>query len=103
MKKYQVSSPQDKSPQFQYYNNFSKVLFAGKWYHLGIMQAKVIKQLYYASLTDSPWIFGKELLYKAGSESIRMRDLFKSQSGWKEIIESDHKGNYRLKFPKNIG
>ena len=102
MRQYQASISQDKSTQFQYYNNFSKILFAGKWYHLGIIQARVIKLLYLASLTDSPWVFGKELLYKAGSESIRMRDLFKSQHDWKKIIESDHKGNYRLKCANNM-
>jgi len=47
-----LSSPQNKSPQLQYHSNFSKILFAGKWYHLGIIQAIVIKQFYHASLTD---------------------------------------------------
>lgn len=89
---------QDGSDQFQYYNDFCKIFTCGKWYHLGRMQAKVIKQLYFASFTKYPWVFGKELLYKAGSKSIYMRDLFKSHMSWHDLIESDKKGNYRLKI-----
>jgi hypothetical protein len=82
---------------FEYYNDFTKISVSGKWYHLGFIQAKIIKQLYIASFTNSPWICGKTLLYNAGSESQRLRDLFKSQNYWQELIISDYKGNYRLR------
>ncbi len=81
---------------FIYYNNFAKVVVGNNIYHFGIIQSKVIKQLYLASNTDSPWVFGKELLYKAGSSSIRVSGLFRSKPKWRKIIESDRKGYYRL-------
>lgn len=87
-----------KNNSFQYYNNFAKVFAYGRLYHFGKIQAKVIKQLYEASFTDSPWLFGKELLYNVNSHSICLRDLFKSQPYWQQLIESDKRGNYRLKL-----
>ncbi|GAB4165574.1 MAG: hypothetical protein Tsb006_5070 [Rickettsiaceae bacterium] len=86
------------SRSFWQYNNFAKVFAHGKLYHFGAVQAKVIEQLYIASLTDSPWLCGKELLHKANSRSIALRDLFKSQTNWRQLIESDHRGNYKLRF-----
>lgn len=82
---------------FEHYNGFTKILASGKWYHLGPVQAKIIKQLYAASFTNCPWIHGKTLLYNAGSESQRLRDLFKSQNCWQELVISDNKGSYCLK------
>jgi len=79
-------------------NNFAKVFIHGRLYHFGIIQAKVIEQLYAASLTNSPWVCGKELLYQAGSKSIALRELFKSQTNWQQLIESDRKGSYRLRL-----
>ncbi|NRB10100.1 MAG: hypothetical protein HRU35_00545 [Rickettsiaceae bacterium] len=81
---------------FIYYNDFAKVTAGNKMYHFGNMQAKVIKQLYVAASTDSPWVFGKQALYKAGSRSLCMRDLFRSQPKWRKLVESDKRGYYRL-------
>jgi hypothetical protein len=86
------------SKSFEHYNDFSKIFMYGRWYHLGSIQAKVVKQLYIASFTNYPWVCGKTLLYKAGSGSLRMRDLFKSQNRWQELIISDNKGNYCLRY-----
>ncbi len=81
---------------FIYYNNFTKVVVGNNIYHFGNIQSKVIKQLYLASNTDSPWLFGKELLYRAGSSSIRMSSLFRSHINWRQVIESDKRGYYRF-------
>ncbi len=81
---------------FIYYNNFAKVVVGNNIYHFGNIQSKVIKQLYLASNTDSPWLFGKELLYNAGSRCLSVRDLFRGQPKWRQLIESDKRGYYRL-------
>ncbi len=81
---------------FIYYNDFAKIIAGNKIYHFGNIQAKVIKQLYVAASTDSPWIFGKQALYNAGSSTIRMSGLFGSKLKSQEIIQSDRRGYYRL-------
>ena len=81
---------------FTYYNDFAKIVVGNDIYHFGNIQAKVVKQLYLASNTHSPWLFGKELLYNAGSRCICVRDLFRSQPKWRKLIQSDRRGYYRL-------
>ncbi|NRB10184.1 MAG: hypothetical protein HRU35_00995 [Rickettsiaceae bacterium] len=83
---------------FIHYNDFAKVITKGEIYHFGKMQSQVIKQLYEVANSNSPWLFGKELLYKAGATTMRLSDLFKSQPKWRNLIESDRRGNYRLKL-----
>jgi hypothetical protein len=64
------------------------------------MQVAVVKQLHEASLTSYPWVHGKLLLKKANSGSSTIADLFKSQVDppWRELIESDRNGQYRLRL-----
>ncbi|NRB10615.1 MAG: hypothetical protein HRU35_03240 [Rickettsiaceae bacterium] len=71
---------------FIYYNDFAKVVVGNKIYHFGNIQAKVIKQLYIAASTDSPWVFGKQALYKAGSSTVRMSGLFGSKLKSQKIV-----------------
>ena len=56
----------------------------------------MIELLYKAACTGSPWKYGKDLLVAAGSEQIKMHDFFSRTDGWKELIESDGLGMYRL-------
>jgi hypothetical protein len=70
--------------------------FRGKLLHLGPIQSNIIDQLADVYSSDTPWLHGKTLLHKAGSEAMRMRDLFKSQPTWREVIESDKRGHYRI-------
>ncbi len=88
----------DQQSDFIYYNDFAKVIIKGEIYHFGKMQSQVVKQLFEAANSNSPWLFGKELLYKAGATTMRLSDLFKSQPKWRNLIESDRRGNYRLKL-----
>ena len=87
---------------FKEYNDFAKVICHGRLYHFGLLQSKIIKQLYCASFSSSPWLFGQNMLENASAHSATIRDLFKSQKNWREIIESDNKGYYRLKIDKDI-
>jgi hypothetical protein len=75
------TTPNNSNKPFKHYNEFAKVITDGRIYHFGRIQAKVISQLYAASFTNSPWLFGKDILYKAGSHTTRVSDLFKSYHG----------------------
>lgn len=59
--------------------------------------------LHEASETDKPWLNGKTILGRAGSACTRMRDLFKSQPGWRRLIDSNGRGMYRLNVDMRRG
>jgi hypothetical protein len=65
-------------------------------WNLGSLQAAIVRMLHQASLTDQPWLFGPKMLESAGSSSTRLKDVFKSQQEWQQLILSDKRGLYRL-------
>jgi hypothetical protein len=86
-----------RGPVFQQVNDYSEVRLSGLVFHLGQVQSRVVKQLHRAALTGEPWCIGKVLLTSAGSACTRLADLFKSQRHWRQLIESDRRGRYRLR------
>ncbi len=78
--------------------------YDGEPLRLGSIQGDIIKQLAEARQTGMCWMYGKTLLYNAKSQAVRMRDIFKSNSRWQEIMESDRRGHYRIRenIPVNI-
>ena len=66
-------------------------------FNLGPVQARVVKRLHEAATSSNPWCEGKLILGEAGSSSTRMADVFKSQSHWRRLIDSDGRGRYRLR------
>ena len=64
--------------------------------NFGEIQAAIVRHPYKASATDNPWVHGKTLLANAGSVSMVMRDAFRHQPHWKELIVSGGRGYYRL-------
>jgi hypothetical protein len=82
---------------FRQANDYGEVHVAGRVFNLGPVQSRVVKQLHRAAITGDPWCSGKALLAAAGSSSTRLADLFKSQRDWRQLIESDRRGNYRLR------
>ncbi|MCH2546573.1 MAG: hypothetical protein MK052_03030 [Alphaproteobacteria bacterium] len=83
--------------RFAYSNQYRHVVYEDENFHLGNIQAKVVEQLHNAHEGGDPWIYGKVLLHDVGSQCNRMRDVFKSQPHWRNLIESDGKGHYRLR------
>lgn len=81
---------------FQATRDYRAVVIANRAFKLGPIQARIVKLLHHAALDGTPWQSGKEILTKAGSRCLRMQDVFKSQPGWRELIESDGRGAYRL-------
>ena len=65
-------------------------------FKLGPIQAEVVRALHEAAQAGAPWQNGKAILSRAGSKSLRMADVFKSQANWRRLIRSDRRGGYRL-------
>jgi hypothetical protein len=94
-----VNGSVPKGPVFQQLNDYGEVRLNGLVFHLGPIQARIVKQLHRAALTDQPWQSGTELLEGAGSASIKLADVFKSKRHWRRLIESDGRKKYRLRLP----
>jgi hypothetical protein len=88
-----------RGPAFHQLNDYSEVYVSGLIFKLGSVQSRVVRQLHKAALTGEPWCNGKTVLEAAGSACTRLADLFKSQRHWRELIESDGRGRYRLLLP----
>lgn len=84
------------APSFSHTTDYRDVSIGGVSFTLGPIQAQVVRLLHKHPLDKAGWCCGKKLLAKAGSSSIRMADVFKSQPNWRKLIESDRRGNYRL-------
>ena len=72
------------------------VRIGGDVVHLGPAQAEVIRLLREAAASGMPWRDGKSLLRDAGATTMRLSDLFKRRPEWRQLIESDRRGRYRL-------
>lgn len=76
--------------------DYQNVRCNGHTFRLGAIQAEVVRLLHEAALLGVPWQNGKVLLEKANSQSLRMSDVFKSKAHWRQLIESNGRGAYRL-------
>lgn len=77
-------------------DDFSRARVAGEWHDFGPKQAAVLRLLKTASEGENPWLDGKRLLEAADAETMRLIDLFKRKPVWRQMIEADGKGRYRL-------
>lgn len=68
----------------------------GEQYYFGEMQSKIIRLLAEAAQQGTPWRSGKALLQEAGSQSYSLSNVFKRHPIWKQVIQSDRRGYYRL-------
>jgi len=84
------------APTFIHSADYQEVRCNGAHYKLGPIQAEVVRALHDAALAGAPWQNGKAILCRAGSKSLRMADVFKSQANWRRLIRSDRRGGYRL-------
>jgi hypothetical protein len=82
---------------FIYTSDFREVRNRGFCFQLGAIQSDVVRVLHAAAEAGQPWQNGKSLLTAAGSRSLKMIDVFKSKPEWRELIQSDGRGNYRLR------
>jgi hypothetical protein len=91
--------PEKMAPPVVTSEDYRYVKLDEKEFHLGDVQARIIKQLHDASQSHKPWVHGKTLIYESGSNAIRLRDLFKNKKGWRDLIVSNERGYYRLNVP----
>lgn len=70
--------------------------YNGELLSFGVRQQEVIRLLVVAKEKKYGWVDGNILLERAGAKAPRMRDLFRSKPIWRELIESDKHGHYRL-------
>ena len=82
---------------FRASTDYSHIRCSGHEFRLGAIQAQVVRILHAAALRGDPWQSGKAVLASAGSRSLKMSDVFKSQKNWRLLIESDRRGDYRLR------
>lgn len=87
--------PMEEAP-FIHSVDYFEVRCNGCRFKLGPIQAEVVRALHEAAQTGEPWQNGKAILSRAGSKSLRMADVFKSQKDWRRLIRSDRRGGYRL-------
>lgn len=90
------AEPVPVAQSFSHSNDYRHVSIHGVAFTLGPIQAKVVRLLHKHPRDKSGWCAGKLVLEKAGSNCVRMADVFKSQPNWRKLIESDRRGNYRL-------
>lgn len=83
-------------PMFSASADYQQVRLGGHQFRLGPIQAQVVRALHDAAGRGQPWQSGKAILSAAGSKSLKMSDVFKSQPHWRALIESDGRGAYRL-------
>lgn len=83
-------------PVFSASSDYQEVRCGGHQFRLGPIQAQVVRALREAARRGEAWQSGKAILSAAGSKSLKMSDVFKSQKQWRSLIESNGRGNYRL-------
>lgn len=88
--------PTMKEAAFIHSADYLEVRCNGCRFKLGPIQAEVVRALHEAALAGAPWQNGKAILSQAGSKSMRIADVFKSQKDWRHLIRSDRRGGYRL-------
>lgn len=79
-----------------YNDDFTKIRVDGEWHSFGPKQAAVLRLLKLACDADDPWRDGKRLLGDVGSTTSRLVDLFKRRPVWRQLVQADGKGRYRL-------
>lgn len=84
------------SMMFAVSEDYRKVWLGDELLQFGPIQAEVIRVLHRAHLAGDPWQNGKAVLSTAGSKSLRIADVFKSNPDWRRLIESNQRGFYRL-------
>lgn len=88
--------------QMQHTADFSEVVVGGRAFRFRGVQAAIVRQLHDSAGEGKPWVAGKQLLRDAGSHSTRLIDVFKRHPDWRDLIQSDGCGAYRLRLPGGL-
>lgn len=79
---------------FVKYDNYIGYLYleTGERLVLSPTRLRVIEQLVEAIKKGIPYVAGKDLLYKAGSEQFCIANLFWTNPNWRNFIETTNRG-----------
>ena len=92
-----VSAPGAPATMDVWHNDdFTRVQFAGARHKFGKKQAAVLRLLKAAGETGEPWREGQQLLQEIEAGSMRLVDLFKYKPVWRQLVQTDGDGRYRL-------
>lgn len=75
---------------------FRAFKWEGQTFSFTNSQVRFLECLYVAAQNDRPWVSGKKALEEIGSALIKPGDLFRRKPHWRDIVDHDQKGNYRL-------
>ena len=75
---------------------FKSFRWEGCSYSFTSLQARFLHRLHDAGLSAQPWLNGKSLLAEIGSALVKPGDLFRRKPQWRDIVDHDQRGNYRL-------
>jgi hypothetical protein len=78
------------------FGDFTDFWHDGRRYRFTPTQAKVLRFLHDAALSGSAWQSGKAVLAAIGSNSLKLGDLFKRRPEWRNLVEGNGRGLYRL-------
>jgi hypothetical protein len=76
--------------------DFTRVLFGGVWHRFGMKQAAVLRLLKASREKGEPWCEAQQLLTEAKANSLRLVDLFRHKPVWRQLVEANGNGGYRL-------
>lgn len=76
--------------------DFRAIEINGETHHFGKIQSAILCYLNQAAIDGEPWQNGKQLLHAVGSESFTISNVFKHKPIWRQLIESNGRGLYRL-------
>jgi hypothetical protein len=75
---------------------FKSFRWEGRTYGFTSLQARFLQRLHDAGIAGRPWLNGKSLLAEIGSALVKPGDLFRRNPQWRDIVDHDQRGNYRL-------
>lgn len=84
------------------YGDFTDFVARGRRYRFTVTQGRVLRFLHEAAEAGRPWQAGKAALAASGSASLKLCHLFKRRPEWRDLIETDGHGRYRLLVPIQV-
>ena len=81
------------------YGDFTDFVVKGRRYRFTVTQGRVLAFLHDAAQRGRPWQPGKAVLAASGSSSLKLCHLFKRHPEWRDLVETDGHGRYRLLLP----
>jgi hypothetical protein len=83
---------------FRHSRDYRHIHLHGDDFALTTLHANIVRVLHEAFLAGEPWMHGKAILERAGSDQTKLGDALKSREDWRMFIDSDGKGMHRLRM-----